>query len=579
MGSHLMNTAVEHVHGVACGDASAVLHHDQDYPAPGAALTQAAILSQLAEGVIVTDAVGRITLVNPAAAAIHGVARLDVEPQSYSDTYHLFTEDGLPYPPLDLPLARAVRGEVVVEAKWRIRRPDGAEVFAVGNAQPIRTAGGRQIGAILTLRDDSARETAERRLRKLNDNLARVVAERTAEAEHAKAEAELAQAAAEGANAAKSAFLASMSHEIRTPLNGVVAVADMLARADLPSREGAMVEIIRSSADTLQRLLSDILDMSRIESGKITLEAAPFHLGDTLRAVAALSQLRCDEKGVRLSVSIAPDIDHMVVGDMVRVRQIATNLLSNAVKFTGQGEVSLTAERLPGGEARLSVADTGVGFSMDDKAKVFGRFEQADSSITRRYGGSGLGLSICCDLAALMGGALDCESEVGVGSRFWVDLPLVAAPDAQKPDAGRTATEVDHVRHALCVLLADDHPTNRRIVELMLDGQGVELTCVQDGAEALEAFKAGAFDLILMDMQMPVMDGLTALRRIRTHEAQCELSPTPAIMLTANALPDHIEAGIAAGADLHLAKPFTTTCLFETIGIALEARSGQPLAT
>jgi PAS domain S-box-containing protein len=537
-------------------------------PTATTALTHAAILGQLAEGVIVTDAQGRITLVNPAAAAIHGVSRLDVEPSGYSDTYRLFTEAGEPYPPLDLPLARAVRGEIVVEARWRIRRPDGGEVLAVGNAQPLWDGDGKQIGAVLTLRDDTARDVAERALHELNRDLAQRVAERTAEAERAKLLAERARIEAERASAVKSDFLAAMSHEIRTPLNGVVALADMLAHAGLPERERVMAQMICASGDGLQRLFSDILDMARIESGKIVLEPAPFHVGDMLRDVAGLSQLDCDEKGVRLRVAISPQIDETVIGDPVRVRQIISNLLSNAVKFTRHGEVGLTAERLSDGRARFTVSDTGVGFAMADKTKVFEPFGQADNAITRRFGGTGLGLSICFNLATLMGGKLDCESELGRGSRFWLDLPLAASAPLAVAEPAQ-ATQDDQPR-MLRILLADDHPTNRRVVELMLDNGRAQITCTENGAEALQAFQEGVFDLILMDMQMPVMDGLTALRRIRSTERARNLAPTPAIMLTANAMPEHTAAAAAAGADLHLAKPFTMAALFNAIDKALE---------
>ena len=374
---------------------------------------------------------------------------------------------------------------------------------------------------------------------------------------------------AEAMAQAKSDFLANMSHEIRTPLNGVVAVADLLARSSLPAKEREMAEIIRASGDTLQRLLSDILDMARIESGKIAIEIAPFQAGDMLRAVCGLSRLKCEEKSVQLRMDIRPDIDEVVLGDMVRVRQIVTNLLSNAVKFTDRGEIRLIAERLEDGRARFTVTDTGVGFDMADKAKVLGRFEQADSSITRRFGGTGLGLSICCNLAALMGGVLDCESVPDVGSRFWIDLPLEPTTATQATTHANDGTTAAFEGEALRILLADDHPTNRQVVQLMLEGGTADLTCVENGAQALERYRDGVFDLILMDMQMPVMDGLTALAEIRKHEAMHRLPRIPAIMLTANALPEHVAAASAAGADLHLAKPFTAAALFDSIDSAL----------
>ena len=368
---------------------------------------------------------------------------------------------------------------------------------------------------------------------------------------------------AEAANRAKSEFLANMSHEIRTPLNGVVAVADLLARANLGAREQEMVEIIRSSGDTLQRLLSDVLDLARIESGEITIETAPFHAGDMVRGVADLFKPRCDEKGIGLKVDIATDLDGVVYGDLVRVKQVVTNLLSNAIKFTESGSVEVKAERTATGMARFIVADTGVGFDPVHKGRVMGRFQQADSSITRRFGGTGLGLSICAELAKLMGGQLDCESTLGEGSRFWIELPLSPAPPIAAV-VSPTLAAVESRR--LRILVADDHPTNRRVVELML-GEVAELVSVENGQEAIDALAADpAFDLVLMDMQMPVMDGLTAVREIRRLEARHASRRLPIIVLTANAMPEHIAGADVAGADLHLGKPFTAQALFDAIG-------------
>ncbi len=406
-----------------------------------------------------------------------------------------------------------------------------------------------------------------------------LVAERTHVLEAQAAELAEARLRAEAMAQSKSDFLANMSHEIRTPLNGVVAVADLLTRSELPEKQRAMAEIIRSSGDTLQRLLADILDMARIESGKITIECAAFDVDAMVRSVAGLSQLKCDEKGVQLAVDVSPQIDRLVIGDMVRVRQVVTNLLSNAVKFTERGEVRLSVERTSPERMRFTVTDTGVGFAMADKAKVLGRFEQADSSITRRFGGTGLGLSICCDLAALMGGVLDCEGEPGVGARFWMELPLEASTVEALDDAAPSAPAAGEMDdRPLRILLADDHPTNRKVVELMLHGGLAELTMVEDGQQAVDAFRTGSFDIVLMDMQMPVMDGLSAIGEIRRLERCGDLRRTPVVMLTANALPTHVAEARAAGADLHLAKPFTAQALFDAINVALSTDDAKEAA-
>ena len=376
---------------------------------------------------------------------------------------------------------------------------------------------------------------------------------------------------AEEANRSKTEFLANMSHEIRTPLNGVVAMADALARVDtLKPREHEMVEVIRSSGVTLERLLSDILDSAKIESGQVTIEPAPFHLGQLAHDVAVLWEPKAHEKGVALNLRLDPSLDRGFQGDMVRIRQVLTNLVSNAVKFTAKGAVTVRIEPVGDDRIRFAVTDSGVGFDGAQKDRIFGRFLQADGSITRRYGGTGLGLSISRDLVALMGGTLECESKVGEGARFWFDVPLEPvdlAPDA----ASEAAAALDE--RPLRVLLADDHPANRKVIEVLLTGQPIELVSVVDGRKAVEAYEAGAFDLVLMDMQMPVLDGLAATREIRELETTRGLKRTPIVMLTANAMAEHVEAGRLAGADGHLAKPITTQTLFEGMARALEPQA------
>jgi PAS domain S-box-containing protein len=384
-------------------------------------------------------------------------------------------------------------------------------------------------------------------------------------------------AEAENANRAKSEFLANMSHEIRTPLNGIVAGADMLARCALDPRARELVDIIASSGATLERLLSDILDLARIEAGRIAIELTTFQLGDLIRTTAALAKLQADEKGVGLAVEVDPAVDRAYQGDPYRIRQVLLNLLSNAVKFTAKGSVTVSAAPLgDGGGVRVSVRDTGIGFKPEMKEQLFGRFHQADGSITRRFGGTGLGMTISRELCFLMGGALDAEGREGEGATFWFDLPLTPAEAVTESEAAHVA---DAPNRPLRVLLADDHPTNRKVVELMLDGLA-EVVSVENGAEALMAIGTGPFDVVLMDMQMPVLDGLEATRRIRETEAAGGKAPTPIIMLTANALPEHVAASLAAGADRHLEKPVTLAALVQALNDVLaepeaaEARAG-----
>lgn len=374
---------------------------------------------------------------------------------------------------------------------------------------------------------------------------------------------------AESANKAKSLFLANMSHEIRTPLNGVIGVAQALAATDLSPDQRQMLDLIQSSGHTLQTLLSDILDLARVESGRLELAHETFDLGKVISESAQLYAASAEAKGLQFFVEIAPEAQVWVEGDAVRLRQILTNLVSNAVKFTETGFISLTAgtgpERDGRSTLRFTIEDTGIGFDAACRERLFGRFEQADGGITRKFGGSGLGLAICRQLAEMMGGELDCESEPGGGSAFILTVPLVAVAAPVAEAGNDEGPGLGDVVPTLRVLLADDHPTNRKVVELVLAQAPVELTSVENGAEAVAAYRAGGFDLVLMDMQMPVMDGLTATREIRACEQSQGLERTPVVMLTANAMPEHIAAGIAAGADRHLAKPFNAADLLELV--------------
>ena len=385
--------------------------------------------------------------------------------------------------------------------------------------------------------------------------------------------------AAQAANGAKSQFLANMSHEIRTPLNGVIGVAQALINTDLNPMQKEMLGLIQSSGQTLQVLLSDILDLARVESGRLELADEPFDLGRAVREAAQLYEASAHDKGIQFFVEIDPAADRWIAGDMVRLKQILTNLVSNAVKFTSEGFVCLTVAPGPTlhGRAtlRFSVEDTGIGFDSDTRERLFSRFEQADGAITRKFGGSGLGLAISRQLAEMMDGQLDCESEPGGGSAFMLTIPLrpAEAPGAAAVAPSGLATLDRPVR----VLLADDHPVNRKVVEMILGQAEVELTSVDDGAEALEAVRNGDYDVILMDMQMPVMDGLTATREIRLHEAAMGLPRTPVVMLTANALSEHIAAAEAAGADRHLAKPFDAAELLELV-LTLPGSLGASMA-
>lgn len=380
--------------------------------------------------------------------------------------------------------------------------------------------------------------------------------------------------AAESANVAKSQFLANMSHEIRTPLNGVIGLSQALSKTDLTQEQREMLDLMQASGKTLQTLLSDILDLARVESGKLELTEDAFELATAVREAAQLYAENAREKHLDFHVDIDLEDDVWILGDAVRLKQVLTNLISNAVKFTSKGFVGMVVQSGVDGDGspvlRFTVEDSGIGFDAATRARLFSRFEQADGGITRRFGGSGLGLSICRQLAEMMGGDLDCESEPGSGAAFILTLPLRPAQPPMPREQSARQPAVAAQERPVRVLVADDHPTNRRVIELILAQIPAQIVIAEDGAQALEAFRSAAFDLVLMDMQMPIMDGLTATQEIRLHEATMGLDRTPIVMLTANAMPEHVAAGRAAGADHHLAKPFNAA---ELLGIVASPAS------
>ena len=373
--------------------------------------------------------------------------------------------------------------------------------------------------------------------------------------------------AANAANVAKSQFLANMSHEIRTPLNGVLAMAEVMDRGDLSGAQRERLTIVRQSGEQLLAVLNDVLDLSKIEAGKLELLDLDFELERVAQSVQDGFEPLAQEKGLTFAVEVGPDVAGAWRGDSDRLRQILANLVSNAIKFTPTGEVIARFEAADTGGLRLSVVDSGIGIPQGKILTLFEKFTQADSSTTRQYGGTGLGLAICRELAQLMGGQISVMSEEGKGSTFIVELPFSRAESGGVVEA--EAAGVDVRQRSVRVLAAEDNIVNQKVLKAIVEPMDVELAIVGDGRAAIEAWRSGEFDVILMDIQMPVMDGITAAKAIRSAEAAESRARTPILALTANALVHQVEEYLAAGMDGHVAKPIEITKLYDAMSRVL----------
>ena len=389
--------------------------------------------------------------------------------------------------------------------------------------------------------------------------------------ERKRVEAELraAKAVAESASQTKSDFLASMSYEIRTPMNAIIGIADLLAKTPLSPEQNKYVQIFRRAGDNLLHIINDILDLSKVEASQLEMERTGFSLNDLLEKVTEMVAVRAHEKGLALVCEIAPKVPTALVGDPTLLSQVLLNLLGNAIKFTESGEVALRvtpdADSTVPGALRFTVSDTGIGIPGEKLGAVFERFTQADSSTTRRYGGSGLGLTISKRLVELMGGRIWVESEVGKGSVFSFAVPLEIWASARRPTAAPVGTGPEAPLPALCILLAEDSPDNCTITMAYLEDTPYRVEIAETGAIACKKFMAGHYDLVLMDRQMPIMDGLTATRTIRAWEQANGRPPTPIIALTAAALKGDREMCLAAGCTAFLTKPIKQEVLLQAI--------------
>jgi PAS domain S-box-containing protein len=495
------------------------------------------ILNVASEGVIVADSEMRIVLFSRGAQAIFGYTAREM-------------------------LGRPV--ELLLPPEHRAGHRGHAARFSTGSQQSRRMGtrrgifGQRKGGALVPLEVGLSRMATPQGM--IYTTIVRDLSERR------EAEAALEQAAADAqaANQAKSAFLAAMSHEIRTPLNGVLGMAQAMEADERDARKLERLAIIRESGEALLQILNDLLDLSKIEAGRLELEEVEFDLEHVVRSAHSVFAGLAASRGLDFRLTVGRTARGLYRGDQLRVRQILNNLISNALKFTERGRVSVSLRRERDGALAIRVRDTGIGISEDQAARLFQKFTQGDTSVSRRFGGTGLGLSICRDLAEMMGGSIAVRSRPGKGTVFEVRLALPWLG----PSVARTRSAPAPMAAApngMRILVAEDNATNQLVLKTLLNQFGLEPTIVGNGAAAVEAWDQGNWHLILMDVQMPEMDGLTATGIIRGRETAQERTRTPILALTANAMKHQAAEYLRAGMDGVIAKPIELSELLQAI--------------
>lgn len=500
------------------------------------------MLADRATDIIITYGVdGLVTYVSPSIERVSGHLPREVIGRPVTDLIH----------PEDVPgLAASFREFVKAPPEWSQRGvtyrglvKDGGTRWFEARTSIIRDDEGRVIEFQDLVRDVTDTKRLEEALIEARDR-------------------------AEAGARAKSEFLANMSHELRTPLTSVIGFSGLLQQsAALPETERRYADRIGTASEALLGVINDILDYSKLEAGAVEMEARAFDPRALAQASAAMVEGQCEVKGLAMAVELDPDLPAALTGDEGRLRQVMLNFLANATKFTAKGcvtlETSWTGERL-----RIAVTDTGIGIADEKIDTLFERFSQADNSTTRVYGGTGLGLSISRRLVEMMGGEIGAHSRIGEGSTFWFEVPLTPAEAlASDDEANGAAASPDGLR----ILMADDAAANRELVVAILGGMGVALETVEDGARAVEAARAGGYDLILMDVHMPVMDGLDATRAIRALDG--EAGRVPIVALTANVQPEQVLRCQEAGMDDHVGKPIQVAELLRVIAARLEQRA------
>ncbi|MBF0140629.1 MAG: response regulator, partial [Magnetococcales bacterium] len=535
---------------------------------------QSAIFNSANFSSIATDAKGVIQIFNVGAECMLGYAAIEVmnkiTPADISDPQEVTARAKALSVELDTPIApgfealvfKASRGIEDIYELTYIRK-DGSRVPAVVSVTALRNNQDNIIGYLLIGTDNTARKEAEEALFTERKRLDQLMQDKNAQLENAKL-------AAETANLAKSEFLSSMSHEIRTPMNVVLGMSELLLETSLNPTQRRFLETMHHSGKAMLGVISDVLDFSRIEAGRISVDERPFSPRQVVVDTTHLMEVVAEKKGIAMEVLVASDIPEAVFGDDSRVRQILINLLGNAIKFTKEGrvDVSLTVHPQEPGTLLFKVIDTGIGIAQERLVDIFERFTQADSGITRNYGGTGLGLAISQRLLELMGGRIWVESQLGQGSQFCFTLPIkIAVASELQIKLVEPTTEAS--TRSLRILLAEDVEENQILFDAFLAGTPHYLVMVDDGVEAVARVQKEMFDVVVVDIQMPRMDGYTATRQIRQWEREMGLVPVLIIALSAHAMETEVQCSREAGCDLYLTKPINKSKLLGVLqGIA-----------